>query len=158
METTLSLFTDFGNAIGGFFYFDSALLAEPDIMWRLLLQALLLMGSAFFSGSETALFSLSRLDLRELRRTQHSQSATLHALLDQPRRLIISILCGNELINIAAVANMTGILVVLYGVEKAGLINVIVMVPLLLLVGEITPKTVAVSNPVRISSTVVAAP
>ncbi len=115
-----------------------------------------MLGSAFFSGSETALFSLSRLDLRELRRTQHPQSATLHALLDQPRRLIISILCGNELINIATVANMTGILVVLYGVEKAGVVNVLVMVPLLLLIGAITPKTVAVSNPVRISSSVVA--
>ncbi len=158
METTLSWLTGYGNTISGFFYFNSALLLEPDLIWRLLLQALLLLGSAFFSGSETALFSLSRLDLRELRRTQHSQSATLHALLDQPRRLIISILCGNELINIAAIANMTGILVVLYGVEKAGLINILVMVPLLLLMGEITPKTVAVSNPVRISSTVVAAP
>lgn len=158
MESSLSFLASYWSAFCGYFQFDPALLTEPDIAWRLVLQAFLLLGSAFFSGSETALFSLSRLDLRELRRTQHPQSATLHALLDQPRRLIISILCGNELINIAAVANMTGILVVLYGVEKAGLMNVLVMVPLLLLMGEITPKTVAVSNPLRISSTVVAAP
>jgi len=138
--------------------FDPALLAEPEMAARIALQVLLLMGSAFFSGSETALFSLSRLDLQQLRRRQHPQIATLLDLLDQPRRLIISVLCGNQLINIAAVANMTGILVALYGEDRAGVINVLVMVPLLLLLGEITPKTVAVSNPVRISAGVVASP
>ena len=45
------------------------------------------------------MFSLSRLDLQKLRRERHRHSETLHALLDQPRRLIISILSGNELVN-----------------------------------------------------------
>src|SRR5210317_2131288 len=93
-----------------YFAFDQALLSEPDMIARLLLQALLLLGSAFFSGSETALFSLSRLDLQQLRKEKSPYSETLHELLDQPRRLIISILSGNELVNIAAAANMTGIL------------------------------------------------
>ncbi|MDH3901455.1 MAG: hemolysin family protein [Gammaproteobacteria bacterium] len=141
-----------------FFFFDTARLAEPDMIVRLGIQALLLCGSAFFSGSETALFSLSRLDLQKLRRERNRHTETLHALLDQPRRLIISILCGNELVNIAAAANMTGILVVLYGVERAGWISVLVMVPLLLLFGEVTPKTISVSNPVRVSTGVVATP
>jgi len=79
-------------------------------------------------------------------------------LLDQPRRLIISILCGNELVNIAAAANMTGILVVLYGTERAVWVSVLVMVPLLLLFGEVTPKTISVSNPVRVSTGIVATP
>jgi CBS domain containing-hemolysin-like protein len=78
--------------------------------------------------------------------------------LDQPRRLIISILTGNELINIAATVNAAGILVMLYGDERAGWISIIVMVPLVLLFGEITPKTIAVSNPVRFSTAVVAVP
>jgi len=141
-----------------FFAFDPTLLAQPEMVFRLALQALLLIGSAFFSGSETALFSLSRLDLQQLRKERHPRSEMLHALLDQPRRLIISILCGNELINIAAVVNMTGILVTLYGTQQAGILSIIVMVPLLLLLGEITPKTIAVSNPVRVSSAVVVAP
>ena len=141
-----------------FFVFDAARLAEPDMIIRLAFQVLLLCGSAFFSGSETALFSLSRLDLQKLRRERNRQTETLHALLDQPRRLIISILCGNELVNIAAAANMTGMLVSLYGVERAGWISVLVMVPLLLLLGEVTPKTISVSNPVRVSTGVVATP
>ena len=138
--------------------FDSARLLEPGMIAALTLQVLLFVCSAFFSGSETALFSLSRLDLQKLRRERHPRSDILHALLDQPRRLIISILCGNELVNIAATANLAGILVNLYGPERAGWINVLVMFPLLLLLGEITPKTIAVSNPVKISAEVVAGP
>ncbi len=145
-------------ATKAFFVFDTARLAEPDMIVRLAIQALLLCSSAFFSGSETALFSLSRLDLQKLRRERNRHTETLHALLDQPRRLIISILCGNELVNIAAAANMTGILVVLYGVERAGWVSVIVMVPLFLLFGEVTPKTISVSNPVRVSTGLVATP
>ncbi|WP_462320349.1 hemolysin family protein [Halochromatium sp.] len=144
--------------IGAFLSFDPSLLTTPEMLGRILFQVLLLIGSAFFSGSETALFSLSRLDLQELRRRRHRHIDRLQALLDQPRRLIISVLCGNQLINIAAVANMTGILMVLYGEERAGLINVLIMVPLLLLLGEVTPKTIAMSNPVRVSAGLVAAP
>ena len=154
----LELFADWWQGLVTFLTFDTGLLSDPEMMLRLALQVLLLAGSAFFSGSETALFSLSRLDLQQLRRRQHPQTATLLDLLDQPRRLIISVLCGNELINIAAVANMTGILVVLYGEERAGIINIVIMVPVLLLLGEITPKTVAVTNPVGVSAGVVAAP
>ncbi len=138
--------------------FDSARLMEPDMIARLVLQLMLFFFSAFFSGSETALFSLSRLDLQKLRKERNPRSGTLHALLDQPRRLIMSILSGNELVNIAAAANMTAILVSLYGETRAGWINLFVMVPLILLFGEVTPKTIAVSNPVRISTKIVAAP
>jgi CBS domain containing-hemolysin-like protein len=114
--------------------------------------------SAFFSGSETALFSLSRLDLRRIRRERNPQADTLHELLDQPRRLIISVLCGNQVVNVAATAVLTATLVTLYGVERAAWISTVVMVPLLLLLGEATPKTIAISNPVRVSTKIVARP
>ena len=149
---------DHWSTITGFLTFDPAMLMAPEMIARMALQVVLLCGSAFFSGSETALFSLSHLDLQRLARERHPQAAVLQGLLDEPRRLIVSILCGNELVNIAAVANMTGILVALYGEAKAGWIAVIVMLPLLLLVGEVTPKTIAVSNPRRVSSQVVARP
>ncbi len=158
METIFQEIVQQWSAIKAFFVLDSARLLEPDMITRLGIQVLLLCGSAFFSGSETALFSLSRLDLQKLRRERNRHTETLHALLDQPRRLIISILCGNELVNIAAAANMTGMLVALYGVERAGWISILVMVPLLLLFGEVTPKTIAVSNPVRVSTGMVATP
>ena len=158
MESILQEIFQQWEVIKAFFAFDAARLSESDMIVRLGIQVLLLFGSAFFSGSETALFSLSRLDLQKIRRERNRHTETLHALLDQPRRLIISILCGNELVNIAAAANMTGILVVLYGVDRAALISVLVMVPLLLLFGEVTPKTISVSNPVRVSTGLVATP
>jgi CBS domain containing-hemolysin-like protein len=158
MEGVLPQLASFAEAAQEFFAFDTTRLSEPGMIAALCLQALLFVLSAFFSGSETALFSLSRLDLQKLRRERHPRSETLHALLDQPRRLIISILCGNELVNIAATANLAGILVNLYGESRAGWINVLVMFPLLLLLGEVTPKTIAVSNPMRSSAGLVAEP
>ncbi|MGI9493981.1 MAG: hemolysin family protein [Geminicoccaceae bacterium] len=145
-------------SLAAFFAVDSARLAEPDMIARLLLQGFLFGCSAFFSGSETALFSLSRLDLQKLRRERHAKSETLHALLDEPRRLIISILCGNELVNIAATVNMAGIMIALYGPDRAGWINILVMFPLLLLLGEVTPKTIAASKPIGVSTAIVATP
>ena len=117
-----------------------------ELIVRALLQVVLLMGSAVFSGSETALFSLSRIDLQQLRNRRAPHSESIHAMLDEPRRLIISILCGNELVNIASSANMAGMLLIMFG-EEAGWVNILVMVPLLLLVGEVTPKTIAVNHP-----------
>jgi CBS domain containing-hemolysin-like protein len=158
VEWSLQAISSAPDALVAFLTPDLTRVGEPEIVLRLALQVLLLLGSAYFSGSETALFSLSRLDLQKLRRERNRHSESLHELLDQPRRLIISILCGNELVNIASAANMAGILVVLYGVERAALVTVLVMVPLLLLFGEVTPKTIAVSDPVRVSTHIVAAP
>lgn len=158
MDQVLEFVSNQWAALTAFLAFDTSRLGDTDVIVRLAMQVFLLLGSAFFSGSETALFSLSRLDLQKLRRERSPQSETLHALLDQPRRLIISILCGNELINIASSANMVGLLASLYGVDRAGVISVFIMVPLLLLVGEVTPKTIAVTNPVGISTSVVASP
>lgn len=127
---------------------------DIELIVRIIIQVLLLMGSAIFSGSETALFSLSRIHLQKLRTTRDPASEGIHALLDEPRRLIISILCGNELVNIASAANMAAILIMLFGDADAGWINILVMVPLLLLVGEVTPKTIAVTFPIGYSKNV----
>ena len=140
-------------------FFDTSVLADPVIIFRLVLQCLLFGLSAFFSMSETALFSLSTLDFQRLRDQQHPQSDHLHKLLDHPRALIVSILCGNELVNIAATVNLAGILFALYGdPNTAGWINILIMFPLLLMFGEITPKTIAVTNTYKVSANVVSAP
>ena len=131
---------------------------QLDMIVRIVAQILLFALSAFFSGSETALFSLSKFDLQRLSGAKSSVADVLHGLLEQPRRLIVSILCGNELVNIAAAANMTAILVELIGVEAATWTATMVMIPLVLLLGEVTPKTVAVTNPVWASTRIVARP
>ncbi len=127
-----------------------------ELIIRGVFQVLLLFSSAIFSGSETALFSLSRIDLQKLRQTRDTRSESIHAMLDEPRRLIISILCGNELVNIASAVNMTGILLLLFPIEDVGWMNILIMVPLLLLIGEVTPKTIAVNFPIKFSTRVTA--
>ncbi len=146
------------SELGSLLAVDTQRLMQADMIFRIGLQFTLLAASAFFSGSETSLFSLSRLDLQQLRRERHPRFESLQTLLERPRQLIISILCGNEIINIAATANLTGILVTLYGTEQGGILNILVMVPLLLLFGEVTPKTIAVSDPVKISTRIIAVP
>lgn len=139
-------------------FYESLDLSPEDweLIFRGILQALLLLSSSAFSGSETALFSLSRIDLQKLRQTRDARSESIHAMLDEPRRLIISILCGNELVNIASAVNMTGILLLLFPPEDVGWINIVIMVPLLLLIGEVTPKTIAVNFPIKFSTRVTA--
>jgi len=139
-------------------FYESLELSPEDweLIFRGIIQVLLLFSSAMFSGSETALFSLSRIDLQKLRQTRDARSESIHAMLDEPRRLIISILCGNELVNIASAVNMAGILLMLFPAEDVGWINIIIMVPLLLLIGEVTPKTIAVNFPIKFSTRVTA--
>lgn len=133
-----------------------AVLGDPVIIGRLILQVFLFAASATFSMSETALFSLRESDLDKLEEKNAAKAGRVRALLDEPRQLIVSILCGNELINIAATINLTGILLILLGnPQAAGLANAVVMVPLLLIFSEITPKTLAVTMPVPLVSRIV---
>jgi hypothetical protein len=60
-----------------------------ELVVRILIQCALFSMSAFFSGSETALFSLSRIDLQKLRNSRNPHSESIHAMLDEPRRLIV---------------------------------------------------------------------
>ncbi len=151
------MFAETFETLGGWIAEPPRLL-QLDMLARIVLQLVLFSASAFFSGSETALFSLTKFDLQQVSRSRHASSDTLHSLLEQPRRLIVSILCGNELVNIAAATNMTGILVELVGIEAAAFTAAFVMIPLILVFGEVTPKTLAVTRPIWVSTRIVARP
>ncbi|UCH49013.1 MAG: DUF21 domain-containing protein [Betaproteobacteria bacterium] len=121
-------------------------------LWFELLLFVILMGfSAFFSSSETALFSLSGVRLEQMRQDSHPRSGLIELLLSEPRRLIITILIGNELVNVAASVISAAVIIQFLGAENKW-INLFVMVPVLLLVGEITPKTLAVRNNVAFAN------
>jgi len=112
-----------------------------EIIYLKAVLVFLLLGlSAFFSGSETAFFSLTRYQVLKLKETPRGKIVAF--LLERPARLLISILIGNESVNIAASALVTSIAIYFYG-EKGKWLAVIVMTPLLLLCGEIVPKTIA---------------
>lgn len=71
--------------------------------------------------------------------------------MSQPRRLIVTILIGNEFVNVAASVISAAIVIQLLGAENK-LVNLFIMIPILLLVGEITPKTLAIRDNVAFAS------
>ena len=122
------------------------------MLWfELVLFCILLVFSGFFSSSETALFSLSSSQLEKMRKDNHPRVGLIEKMLSQPRRLIITILIGNELVNVSASVISATAIIQLMGPENKWL-NLFIMVPLLLLVGEITPKTLAIQNNVAFAS------
>jgi putative hemolysin len=122
------------------------------ILWLEVGLFILMMGlSGFFSSSETSLFSLSNLQLEQMRRDQHPRIDLIQRLLSQPRRLIITILLGNELVNVTASVISAAIVIKVLGAENKW-INLLIMVPLLLLVGEITPKVLAIRHNIAFAS------
>ena len=115
-------------------------------LWVELILFVVLMGfSGFFSSSETSLFSLNKLQLEQMRRDDNPNVGLIEKLLSEPRRLIVTILIGNEFVNVAASVISAAIVIQVAGAENK-LFNLFIMVPILLLVGEITPKTLAIRN------------
>jgi len=117
----------------------------------LILLFLLVSASAFFSGSEVAMFSLRRVDRERLSQKEHSADRIILKMVSQPRRLIATILIGNECVNVAIGAVMAGLVprvFVDYSELQHALFATLLTLPLLLLFGEITPKTVALKTSV----------
>lgn len=115
------------------------------LIFELLALVVLLAFSAFFSGTETALFSLSKLQLRRLRQEHPARGQIVKELLDQPHRLLSTILLGNTIVNVAAAILGYGILQTLTP-RHAEALAVPVMTILVLLCGEVTPKTLVIRN------------
>jgi Mg2+/Co2+ transporter CorB len=114
-----------------------------------LLIALLLL-SAFFSGTETALMSLNRYRLRHLARTGHRAARTAEWLLQRPDRLIGLILLGNTAANIGASVVVT-LMASRFGGDGAIVIGTLILIPIVLIFAEVAPKTIGAINPPRLA-------
>jgi len=122
----------------------------------LLILGLLL--SAIFSGSEVAFFSLTH-QMENLNHDQEKRGAAdamIIKMLNKPRRLLSTILIGNTFANIIAsvmAAVITGSIVAYYGFPELLVftIEIIVLTFMILILSEITPKIIAINNPVRTS-------
>lgn len=108
--------------------------------------ALLLILSAFFSGSETAMMTLNRYRLKHLVRQNHRGAVKAHELLKRPERLLGLILIGNNFVNILAATLATIIAIRLGGDELiAPIIGTLTLV--VLVFSEVTPKTLGSLRP-----------
>ena len=117
---------------------------------ELLILLMLFALSGFFSGSETALTSISMARVQALVNEKRTGAQALRRLKDNTNRMLISILIGNNLVNIAASAMATVIATKVFGDLGPG-IAVGVLTLLILVFGEITPKTFAARYAGRIS-------
>ncbi len=106
--------------------------------------------SAFFSGSETALTASSRARMHELERRGNRRAAIVQRLLAMPERLLGAILLGNNLVNILASALATSVFVELFG-NSGVVFATLVMTALVLVFGEVMPKTYAIVHTDRFS-------
>jgi len=114
------------------------------VVLKMILLSVFLFFSAFFSLAETALFSLDSIKLKRL--TQEGKNTALIVkLLENPLRCLTAILAGNTLISIAISATVTSFLIGWLGNGAVGL-SIFVATLLILVFGEVTPKTIAIHN------------
>lgn len=114
--------------------------------------------SGFFSGSETALFSIVPLRLREMARSASRAERAVATVMERPRNILVTILVGNMVVNILASALGTAAAIRILDSTSAGvLVATAVMTFLVLVGGEIAPKTVAFRH-AEVISRVVARP
>ncbi len=124
---------------------------ELPLSLLFLLLAFLILLSAFFSGSETALMTLNRYRLHYLATQKKQRTAILaHRLLQRPDRLIGLILLGNNFVNILASSIATVIAIRLWGDSgiaiAAGMLTFVILI-----FSEVTPKTLAAIHPERLA-------
>lgn len=117
------------------------------------IMAVMLVFSGFFSASETAFFSLTRLDIRALRENRPFSAAHIDALLQKPKKLLTSVLLGNMAVNV--VYSTVSAVIALdmgrrFGWEYALFVELGALL-LLIIFGEVVPKSVAVQQPVLLS-------
>ena len=114
---------------------------------------LLIILSAFFSGSEIAMMSLNRYRLRHLARQAHRGATRAQTLLQRPDRLLGVILIGNTFANLLASALATRLAASRFG-DLGVLVTTIVLTLVVLIFAEILPKTLAALHPERFAFSV----
>lgn len=123
---------------------------SPEIIATLLIVLILLIASAFFSGSETALTAASRARMHALEGEGDERARRVNELLARPERVIGTVLLGNNLVNIMASALTTSLLINLFG-EVGVVYATIVMTALVVIFSEVLPKTIAIASADRVA-------
>lgn len=123
---------------------DSA--AVSGLAGLLLAVVVLIILSMIFSSSESAFLSINRLRIRFLRSKKDRGAIRVGRLLDRKEQLLNTVLVGNNIVNIAITALLTSLALQLFGSSGVGIATLVSTV-VLLIFGEITPKTVGSRHP-----------
>ena len=137
---------------------DAIMIKESLDVWNIaglaLISIALLLFSAMASGSEVAFFSLTRSDIEELEAKESASANRVLELMKNHDRLLATILVTNNMVNICLVITVTQLVDAIFiftGVWEF-VFNTVIITFLLLLFGEIMPKVLSQTNPVRMSS------
>jgi len=125
---------------------------EDNLPINIIFISILLVLSAFFSGSESAFYSIDYITREKLRK-EDKKSKIIYNLLQHPNKLLITILIGNMFVNILASSLVSGFAITL--TSQVGISNILgvsiaitIMSILIILFGEIMPKIIAISKPI----------
>ena len=115
---------------------------DPSYTWQIIVLLILIAMSSFFSMSETALMSISKIRLRHMVEEEVPNAKLVEKLLEDPNKLLGAILIGNNIVNIGASSLSTIVATNIFGSGGVGIATG-VMTILVLIFGEITPKSIA---------------
>jgi Mg2+/Co2+ transporter CorB len=118
--------------------------------WLITALIILILGSAFFSSSETGMVAINRYRLRHLARQGHRAAVRVEGLLRRTDRLLSVILIGNNFVNNFA-ATVAAILAIRWLGDSGAAVAPVVITLVMLVFAEITPKTYAALKPERIA-------
>ena len=121
---------------------------------QLIVLAVLILLSGFFSSAETALFSISKVKARHLAKEKGRTNRLILKMKEDPHRLLSTILIGNNLVNVGASAIATAVTIELVSNNAVGIATG-VMTFLILIFGEIIPKSMATRNNIMIAKLVI---
>ena len=110
--------------------------------------------SAFFSASETAFSSLNQIRLKSRAEDGDSSAARVLNMAEQYDKLLSTILIGNNIVNIAAASIGTILFTRMLGAERGATVSTIVLTIIVLIFGEVTPKSLAKEMPERVATAV----
>ena len=115
---------------------------NSETVLDILLLVLLLLFSAFFSSAETSLTTANRIRIRTLADQGNGRARTLLKILEEPEKMLSTILVGNNIVNLYASAMATSLTIRVFGNRLVGIATGILTLAVLVF-GEITPKTMA---------------
>ncbi len=126
-------------------FFNIQIVLQYEDCMTILFFILLILLSGLFSGAEIAFFSLSQSQARHLLHERKKNAHILWRLKQKPQRLLITILIGNNIVNVLTASIATVLAVDLFGSRGVGIATGVVTL-LILVFGEITPKSLAQKN------------
>ena len=123
---------------------------DTHLLIRLIILILLLGLSAFFSSAETALTTVNRIKLKTMTDEDNKKAELVLKVTARPKKMLSAILIGNNIVNLSASSLATTLAIELFGSVGAGIATGVLTL-LILIFGEITPKSLATINATNLS-------